>query len=227
MGLGCSVSPRGWDHLAFADATLSSLYKGHRFPVEIISHCVWLYHRFPLSLCDVEQMRRAAVPLGVQRDITTLSTPPPPTHRSTAPTRDGHPIHCLERGRRAAHRRLTTGTKSHFPGPRRPATSTAKQPDNATAGHHTCTGYTTCVCKLILSILDSHRGFGYCQGFVGHGCDMATADYDGPCLIAIARISAMRRRRHEFSVLALRGVRLWVETARPCHLIHREALVPS
>jgi transposase-like protein len=24
-------------------------YKGFRFPVEIISHCVWLYHRFPLS----------------------------------------------------------------------------------------------------------------------------------------------------------------------------------
>ena len=38
------------------DATPSSLYRGHRFPVEIISHCVWLYHRFPLSLRDVEQM---------------------------------------------------------------------------------------------------------------------------------------------------------------------------
>jgi putative transposase len=44
------------DHPAFVDATPSSLYKGHRFPVEIISHCVWLYHRFPLSLRDVEQM---------------------------------------------------------------------------------------------------------------------------------------------------------------------------
>jgi putative transposase len=31
-------------------------YKGHRFPVEIISHCVWLYHQFPLSLRDVELM---------------------------------------------------------------------------------------------------------------------------------------------------------------------------
>jgi putative transposase len=40
---------------AFVDAS-PSLYKGHRFPVEIISHCVWLYHRFPLSLRDVEQM---------------------------------------------------------------------------------------------------------------------------------------------------------------------------
>ncbi len=33
----------------------SSLYKGHRYPVEIISHCVWLYYRFPLSLREVEE----------------------------------------------------------------------------------------------------------------------------------------------------------------------------
>jgi putative transposase len=31
-------------------------YKGFRFPPEIISHCVWLYHRFPLSLREVEEM---------------------------------------------------------------------------------------------------------------------------------------------------------------------------
>jgi hypothetical protein len=37
----------------------SSLYKGHRYPVEIISHCVWLYHRFPLSLREVEEMMMA------------------------------------------------------------------------------------------------------------------------------------------------------------------------
>ena len=37
------------------DAAPSS-YRGHRFPVEIISHCVWLYHRFPLSLRDVQEM---------------------------------------------------------------------------------------------------------------------------------------------------------------------------
>ncbi|MEU6889788.1 IS6 family transposase, partial [Streptomyces viridosporus] len=24
-------------------------YRGHRYPVEIIAHCVWLYFRFPLS----------------------------------------------------------------------------------------------------------------------------------------------------------------------------------
>jgi putative transposase len=34
-------------------------YKGFRYPVEIISHCVWLYHRFPLSLREVEEMMLA------------------------------------------------------------------------------------------------------------------------------------------------------------------------
>ena len=32
----------------------SSLYKGHRYPGEIIAHCVWLYHRFPLSFREVK-----------------------------------------------------------------------------------------------------------------------------------------------------------------------------
>ena len=31
-------------------------YRGHRFPREIISHGVWLYHRFSLSLGDVEEL---------------------------------------------------------------------------------------------------------------------------------------------------------------------------
>ncbi|MFF1945980.1 transposase [Rhodococcus qingshengii] len=30
------------------------MYKGFRFPREIISHCVWLYHRFPLSFREIE-----------------------------------------------------------------------------------------------------------------------------------------------------------------------------
>ncbi len=33
-----------------------SLYTGHRFPPEVISHAVWLYFRFPLSLRMVEEM---------------------------------------------------------------------------------------------------------------------------------------------------------------------------
>jgi hypothetical protein len=31
-------------------------YKGFRYPVEVISHCVWLYYRFPLSFREVEEM---------------------------------------------------------------------------------------------------------------------------------------------------------------------------
>ena len=31
-------------------------YRGHRFPTEIISHAVWLYHRFSLSFRDVEDL---------------------------------------------------------------------------------------------------------------------------------------------------------------------------
>jgi putative transposase len=37
-------------------AASDGLYKGFRFPPEIISHCVWLYHRFQLSLRDVQEL---------------------------------------------------------------------------------------------------------------------------------------------------------------------------
>src|ERR1700704_4261897 len=36
--------------------TSISLYHRHRFPAEIISHCVWLFFRFSLSFRDVEEM---------------------------------------------------------------------------------------------------------------------------------------------------------------------------
>ena len=36
--------------------TDSTSYRGHRFPPEIISHGVWLYHRFCLSFRDVEEL---------------------------------------------------------------------------------------------------------------------------------------------------------------------------
>jgi hypothetical protein len=60
--------------------------------------------------------RRAAVPVGVQRDITALSAPPTQTHRSRLPPRDGHPIHRLERGRRRARSRLTPVAAEPHPG---------------------------------------------------------------------------------------------------------------
>ena len=37
-------------------STSTSLYHRHRFPAEIISHCVWLYFRFALSFRDVKEM---------------------------------------------------------------------------------------------------------------------------------------------------------------------------
>lgn len=43
--------------------THSSSYRGYRFPAEIISHAVWLYYRFSLSLRDVEHLlaKRGAI----------------------------------------------------------------------------------------------------------------------------------------------------------------------
>ncbi len=38
------------------DSTLPVSYKGFRFPQGIISHAVWLYHRFSLSFRDVEEL---------------------------------------------------------------------------------------------------------------------------------------------------------------------------
>ena len=33
-----------------------TVYKGHRFPRAVISHAVWLYHRFSLSYREVEEL---------------------------------------------------------------------------------------------------------------------------------------------------------------------------
>jgi len=51
-----------------------SLYTRHRHPVEIISHCVWLYHRFPLSYREIEEMMAER---GVS--VHQLRRDPPPT----------------------------------------------------------------------------------------------------------------------------------------------------
>ncbi len=33
-----------------------SLYRGYRYPADVIAHAVWLYFRFSLSLRDVEEL---------------------------------------------------------------------------------------------------------------------------------------------------------------------------
>ncbi len=35
---------------------LTTMYKGHRYPPEIIQYAVWLYHRFNLSHRDIEDL---------------------------------------------------------------------------------------------------------------------------------------------------------------------------
>ncbi|MEV0695534.1 IS6 family transposase [Streptomyces sp. NPDC050388] len=37
-------------------SSVSPSYQGHRYPVEIIAHCVRLYHRFPLSFREVKEL---------------------------------------------------------------------------------------------------------------------------------------------------------------------------
>jgi putative transposase len=39
--------------------SMSNLYRGFRFPAEVIEHAVWLYHCFSLSLRDVETILAA------------------------------------------------------------------------------------------------------------------------------------------------------------------------
>jgi putative transposase len=50
--MGASRTPPFTTHLGM-------LYKGYRFPAEIISHAAWLYFRFSLSYRDVEELMAA------------------------------------------------------------------------------------------------------------------------------------------------------------------------
>ena len=34
----------------------TNVYRGYRFPPEVISHGVWLYHRFCMSFRDIEDL---------------------------------------------------------------------------------------------------------------------------------------------------------------------------
>jgi putative transposase len=37
----------------------TKMYAGYRYPPQVISHAVWLYHRFTLSFRDVEKLLAA------------------------------------------------------------------------------------------------------------------------------------------------------------------------
>jgi hypothetical protein len=67
-----ALSKRRWSALIPAmsqPATRTPLYKGDRFPPDIISHAVWLYYRFAVSLRDVSELLLAR---GIR---TNLSRP--------------------------------------------------------------------------------------------------------------------------------------------------------
>ena len=43
-------------------------YQGRRYPAEIIAHCGWLYHRFPLSFGEVEELMLVRGVIVSERD---------------------------------------------------------------------------------------------------------------------------------------------------------------
>jgi hypothetical protein len=52
-------------------------YRGFRYPVEIISHGVWLYYRFPLSFREVQEMMLARGVTVSHETIPSLTSPIP------------------------------------------------------------------------------------------------------------------------------------------------------
>ena len=53
----------------------SNIYAGYRYPAQIISHAVWLYHRFTLSFRDIEELLAARqVSLLVMKRFAFLET---------------------------------------------------------------------------------------------------------------------------------------------------------
>ena len=48
-----------FEWLGMGGDIVATLYKGYRFPAEVIAHRVWLYHRFTLSFREVEELMLA------------------------------------------------------------------------------------------------------------------------------------------------------------------------
>ena len=61
---------------------IAARYKGYRYPIEVIGHAVWLYHRFALSLRDVEELMLAR---GVAVSYETIRSCVRGSGRTTLP----------------------------------------------------------------------------------------------------------------------------------------------
>src|SRR6185437_6771906 len=93
------VVDRVWCCQDWSFVAIAARYKGYRYPIEVIGHAVWRYHRFTLSLrdrrgADARPRRRGHlrddpvlvchVRAGLRRPVTSLATPP---RRQMAPRR--------------------------------------------------------------------------------------------------------------------------------------------
>jgi hypothetical protein len=81
-------------------------YARHRFPPEVISHAVWLYFRFPLSLRMVEEMLAAR---GIEVSHETV-------RQWAISISDLDPVG-IDPGRRISHRPTTRSGVSKMPMP--------------------------------------------------------------------------------------------------------------
>jgi len=99
-----------------------SLYKGFRFPEEIISHAVWLYYRFLLSLRDVRELllERGIVVLhetirawcerfGPAQDAAAGGCRPRRADRTAGPGRVGRGVEAAGGAAGRGHHRKTNG----------------------------------------------------------------------------------------------------------------------
>ena len=71
---------------------LLPLYRGYRFPAEIVSHAVWLYYRFAPSFRDVEDLRAERGRYGPSRQLPRSSAAN--TLDASSSGRDGSPRPC-------------------------------------------------------------------------------------------------------------------------------------
>ena len=97
-------------------STTTPSYKGHRYPVEIINHCVWLYFRFALSFREVEELMLAR---GVAVSYETLRRWCAKFGQAYA-NQHGRPLRGLASGHRARHCRLTCERLKTVPSPGSP-----------------------------------------------------------------------------------------------------------
>jgi putative transposase len=71
--------------------TATAWYQGHRYPVEIINHCVWVYVGFPLSFGEVEELMRVGGVAVSYETIRRWCAKFGPAHANQLPRRRPRP----------------------------------------------------------------------------------------------------------------------------------------